>query len=231
MTSRIARPSPRRLAARWRGPVLLGLALTAVSCGDGSSTPVQTRCAKVMVPHLALSTDPDCTVASHALTAEALPDLQFLSPFCFTTGFVPAQLTSSDGRSLAIQIAAFSGIVTNTVAGVGLQSPPSPLFDAQGRSHSYTAFLAASVVEVRSASGKPLGQLVTRDAGWAELDPATTLPSYVAERLVIAGGSGDGLAGTVGDVILNGDEFTGAAADGSICGSEVFDKLSRAAGR
>jgi hypothetical protein len=184
------------------------------------------QCARVRVERIALARDPECTVASHPLSESRLPDLAFTPGLCFTTGPVGAEVIDASGRSLEVRITAFSGINSNPVAGAGLAPFPSPLLDASGMPRTLIPVTAASFIDVRDASGERIiGELVTRDAGWAELDPATALPSFVSERLVVVAGS-SALSDVVGEVLASGDEFAaGAPAAGSLCGAGFVDRL------
>jgi len=210
------------------GAALLTAAL-ASACGDAtppSAVQDEPQCARVVVERIALRADPACSAASHPLARSHLPDLTLTPGLCYTTGSVRAELVDSTGRSLAVRITAYSGINGNPVAGASLAPFPAPLLDASGATRALLSVTAASVIEVRDESGaREIGALLTRDAGWAELDPATALPSFVTERLVVTGGSG-ALAGVVGEVLASGDEFVaGAPATGSLCGAELLDRL------
>jgi hypothetical protein len=89
-------------------------------------------------------------------------------------------------------------------------------------------FSAATVAELTTRAGVPVGELVMRDTGWAEIDPTTTLPGFVSERLVITGGRGGVLEVVAGELLLTGDEFSGVPASGSLCAPGLFDRLREA---
>lgn len=209
--------------------LLLAL-LLAPACGgshDAAGVSGDVECARVDAANLALSVDGACTVASHELAHRFLPDLTFTPGLCYSTGSVPVQVVGGNGTAVDLEVTAFSGIDTNDVAGAALAPFPVPLVDAKGGSHVYIAFTAASVIEVRTPGGDQVGALVTRDAGWAEIKPPQTLPSFVSERLSIAGTSGDLFAGVVGEVLASGDEFGGLPAHGSLCGPGLVTRLTR----
>lgn len=225
-------PFPETHAA-WRLALLLGLAL-ASACGDRAVAgvdPAEVQCVRVDVANLALSPDDACTVASSPLARRFLPDLSFTPGLCYTTGAVPVRTVAADGATTDLVITAYSGINGNPVAGAALAPFPVPLIDPDGVAHTYIAFTAASVIEVASPDGSARGALVTRDAGWAEIEPPLTLPSFVSERLSITGSSGDLFAGVVGEVLASGDEFGGLPARGSLCAPELADRLARLAAR
>ena len=211
------------------GAILLAL-LGALSCGgnrDASGGAGEIECVRVDASNLVLSDDAECVVSSHELAQRFLPDLSFTPGLCYSTGSVPVQVLAGDGGTVDLEITAFSGIDTNDVAGAALAPFPVPLVDANGVSHVYIAFTAASVIEVRTPGGEQLGALVTRDAGWAEIEPPRTLPSFVSERLSVTGTSGDLFTGVVGEVLASGDEFGGIPARGSLCGPSLGAKLAR----
>jgi hypothetical protein len=218
-------------AAAGRAVALGVLALIASACGDSdrAGPPADVQCVRVDVADLALTPDDACVVASDPLAARLLPDLAFTPGLCFTTGAVPVRLVASDGTTTALRITAYSGIDGNPVAGAALAPFPVPLVDPSGVAHVYIAFTAASVIQVTSLDGTALGALVTRDAGWAELEPPRTLPSFVSERLSVTGSSGELLAGVVGEVLASGDEFGGLPARGSLCASGLEERLRRLA--
>jgi len=220
------RPTAR---AGTRCAALLLVLAGALGCGNGdpSGSAGAMQCVRVDVPNLALTTDAACVVASSALAERFLPDLSFTPGLCYTTGSVPIQIVAGDGATVDLRITAFSGIDGNAVAGAALAPFPVPLVDPDGVAHVYIAFTAASVIEVSSLDGEALGALVTRDAGWAELEPPLTLPRFVSERLSITGSSGDLLAGVVGEVIASGDEFSGLPAHGSLCAPGLEERFKR----
>jgi hypothetical protein len=215
-------PSRRLLAAS-----LLAV-LGTLSCGNRDA-PVadDVQCVRVDVANLALSTDAACVVATNELAQRLLPDLSFTPGLCYTTGPVPTQIVTAGGATVELRIDAFSGIDGNPVAGAALAPFPVPLIDANGVAHTYLAFTAASVIAVSKPDGELLGELVTRDAGWAELAPPQTVPTFVSERLSITGSSGDLLRGVVGEVIASGDEFSGLPAHGSLCAPGLERKLAQ----
>lgn len=209
--------------------VLLAL-LGALSCGgnrDASGGAGEIQCIRIDVPNLVLGADGECVVSGHELAQRFLPDLRFTPGLCYSTGSVPVQVFAGEGSAVDLEITAFSGIDSNDVAAAALAPFPAPLFDTDGVSHVYIAFTAASVIEVRTPGGDQVGMLVTRDAGWAEIKPPRTLPSFVSERLSITGTSGDLFTGVVGEVLASGDEFSGIPARGSLCAPALGVKLSR----
>lgn len=219
---------PATRAAR-RAGLMLALTLAA-ACGDRASAgvdPADVECVRVEVANLALSADDACNVASSPLTRRFLPDLSFTPGLCYTTGAVPVRTVAADGATTELMITAYSGIDGNPVAGAALAPFPVPLIDPDGVAHTYIAFTAASVIEVASPDGTVRGALVTRDAGWAEIEPPLTLPSFVSERLSITGSSGALFDGVVGEVLASGDEFGGLPARGSLCAPELADRLAR----
>lgn len=202
----------------------------ATSCGDAagaSGGTADVQCVRVEVANLALSPDAACTVASSELARRFLPDLTFTPGLCYTTGAVPVRTVAADGGTTDLVITAYSGIDGNPVAGAALAPFPVPLVGPDGVAHTYIAFTAASVIEVASPDGAPRGALVTRDAGWAEIEPPLTLPSFVSERLSITGSSGELFAGVVGEVLASGDEFAGLPARGSLCAPDLAGRLAR----
>jgi hypothetical protein len=225
--------APQRDAVRATAVAAVAAALAllagASACGDAdrAAPPADVQCVRVEVANLALTPDDACVVAHDPLAARLLPDLSFTPGLCFTTGEVPVSLVAADGATTDLRITAYSGIDGNPVAGASLAPFPVPLVDPSGVAHVYIAFTAASVIEVRQPDGAALGALVTRDAGWAELEPPRTLPSFVSERLSITGSSGDVLAGVVGEVLASGDEFSGLPARGSLCAPGFADRLRR----
>lgn len=221
-------PTPRRRRARTVLLLLLGM---LPACGDAERADPgpgsgDVQCVRIVVGNLALGADPECVVASDPVAARLLPDLRFTPGLCYTTGAVPVRLVAADGTTYALVITAHSGIDGNPVAGAALAPFPVPLVDPSGVAHTYIAFTAASVIAVRSAAGRELGALVTRDAGWAEIEPPSTLPSFVSERLSITGTSGELLAGAVGEVLASGDEFSGLPASGSLCAPGLLGRLA-----
>jgi hypothetical protein len=172
--------------------------------------------------------DPDCTIATHALTAAALPDLVFSS----ATGCFTATVTgglSLDGRPFGAEVVAYAGLSRNgPAADAELAGLPLPLFDDTGTLRFLISFTAATVYEVRSKrNGKLLGQFVTRDTGWAEVDTQTAVPSFISERQVITDGTG-ALKGARGELFLTGDQFGGeTTVKGTICGRGVQRKLQK----
>jgi hypothetical protein len=219
--------SSLRTTARWTLSLLALLGVASCGNRDGSAPDEPLQCVRVDVANLALSADAACTVASRPLSERFLPDLGFTPGLCYTTSSVPIQVVASDGATTELRITAYSGIDANTVASAALAPFPVPLTDAQGVSHAYLAFTAASVIEVTALDGASLGALVTRDAGWAELAPPSTIPAFVSERLSITGSSGDLLAGVVGEVIATGDEFKGLPAHGSLCAPGIEQRFAR----
>jgi hypothetical protein len=211
---------------------LLALLATA-ACGDSTTAggTAAVQCVRVDAADLALSPDDACVVAGHELARRFLPDLSFTPGLCFTTGQVPVRTVAPDGATADLLITAYSGIDGNAVAGAALAPFPVPLVDPDGVAHVYIAFTAASVIEVATPDGAPRGALVTRDAGWAELEPPRTLPSFVSERLTITGASGELLAGVVGEVLASGDEFGGLPAHGSLCAPGLAARLARLGAR
>jgi len=240
--------TPRRRARAARdlakssgvGAALGTIALAvAAACGDSGGAPVSraTECVRVEVADLSLSSDPACGVATDPLARRLLPDLEFTPGLCFETATVPLRVVALDGSSgagaagdsIELLMRAQSGIVSNPVAGAGLAPFPGPIVDGQGAAHAAISFTAASAIAVSTADGRPVGTLVARDTGWAEVKPPSTLPSYVSERLVIVGGEGEALRDAVGEVFATGDEFAGIPARGSLCGPGLFGRLGRAA--
>jgi len=228
-------PSDPRPPCRRRACGLLPLVamLGALSCSDtdggAAAGSGDVQCVRVEVASLALSPDDACVVAGHELAQRFLPDLSFTPGLCYTTGAVPVRTVAPDGATTDLVITAYSGIDGNPVAGAALAPFPVPLVDPDGVAHVYIAFTAASVIEVAALDGAVLGQLVTRDAGWAEIAPPSTLPSFVSERLSITGSSGDLLSGVVGEVLASGDEFGGLPASGSLCAPGLAERLGRLA--
>lgn len=228
-------PSDRPLQHHPRARRLLPLIalLAPLSCGDGDAAAGTdaVQCVRVDAANLALSPDDGCAVAGHELARRLLPDLSFTPGLCYTTGAVPVRTVAADGATTDLVITAYSGINGNPVAGAALAPFPVPLVDPDGEAHVYIAFTAASVIEVASPDGTPRGALVTRDAGWAEIEPPLTLPSFVSERLSITGSSGELLSGVVGEVLASGDEFGGLPAQGSLCAPGLAGRLGRLATR
>ncbi len=208
---------------------ILFLALYGCGSDDGARAvvaPAAVECASVELANVRLVSDSACTVATHALTATKLADLQFTPSenLCFVVGPAEIRFTSADGETVVGQATAYSGIVSNPVAAAGIQSFDQPC-DTEG---PVLAFTAATVAELsRSSGGAPVGQLVMRDTGWAELNPATAFPAFVSERLVVVAGAGGVLADAVGELYLTGDEFSGAPAFGSICAPGLLDGLKQ----
>ncbi len=203
--------------------------LIVAGCGEddggGAAPPTaEVECASVMLASVRLVGDPDCTVATHPLAASKLPDLRF-SPaqnLCFIVGPAEIQFTDSSGDTITASAVAYSGIVSNPIATAGIVPIDQPC-DAEG---PLLVFTAATVAEIsRTDGGEPIGRLVMRDTGWAEINPSTAFPGFVSERLAITAGEGGVLADAVGELYLTGDEFEGAPAFGSLCAPGLFDGL------
>jgi len=225
------RPSRARRARRLLSALVALAPLAAGSaCGDSadpSGGAGEVQCVRIDVANLALAPDDACTVASSELARRFLPDLTFTPGLCYTTGAVPVRTLAADGGTTDLVITAYSGINGNPVAGAALAPFPVPLVGPDGVAHTYIAFTAASVIDVASPDGTARGALVTRDAGWAEIEPPLTLPSFVSERLSITGSSGELFAGVVGEVLASGDEFAGIPARGSLCAPGLAGRLAR----
>ncbi len=174
----------------------------------------------------ALIPEAACTVATHPLTAALLPDLSFAPPLCYVTTFT-GKLTI-DGRSTAgYTIVAYSGVSTNTT-GAALAAIP-PLMDGTGAPRPLIAFAAATIIEIRSESrGTLVGQLVSRDTGWGELDLTTALPKFATERLVVTHATGRLFDGARGEIFFSGDQFGGGGfASGTLCGPRLKRRVEK----
>jgi hypothetical protein len=178
---------------------------------------------------LPLVVDPDCTIATHALTATVLPDLVFSSATgCFTATITEGLLL--DGRPLeAADVVAYAGISRNGVTGdAALVGLPLPLFDDTSVLRFLVPFTAATIYELRSkGGGRLVGQFVARDTGWAEIDTTTAVPSFISERQVITHGTRL-LKGARGEIFLTGDQFGGeTTVRGTICARGIQRRLRR----
>ncbi len=172
--------------------------------------------------------DAGCALAAHPLATTVLPDLTFAPPLCFVTTFTDRLLV--DGRTTAgFEIVAYSGVATSRLGGATLAAFPAPLRDADGATRPLIPFAAATVIEVRSADrGTLVGQLVSRDTGWGELDLATALPSFATERLVVTHGTGRLFDGVRGEIVFSGDQFgAGGFASGTLCGPRLRRRVEK----
>lgn len=175
-----------------------------------------------------LVAEPTCTIATHPLAATELPDLAFAPPLCFVSTFTGK--LALDGRPTdGLAIVAHSGVSTSA-SGAALAAMPSPLVDGGGTPRPLIPFTAATVIEVRNAaSGKVIGQLVTRDTGWGELDLATALPSFASERLAVTRATGPLFRGARGELVFSGDQFgAGGTARGTLCGPRMRRRVEKA---
>jgi hypothetical protein len=172
--------------------------------------------------------DAGCTIATHPLATAVLPDLGFAAPLCFVTTFTGT--LRIDGRATdGFEVVAYSGVATNRVVGAALAPLPSPLRDADGVTRPLIPFAAATIIEVRtSGKGKVVGQLVSRDTGWGELDLTTGLPSFASERLVVTQGTGRLFDRVHGEIVFSGDQFgAGGLATGSLCGPRLKRRVEK----
>jgi hypothetical protein len=175
-----------------------------------------------------LTPDAACTIATHPLATTLLPDLGFAAPLCYMTTFTDRLVI--DGRSTAgFDVVAYSGVATNRVATAALTPFPSGLRDGDGVSRPLIPFAAATIIEVRAAGKRTMvGQLVSRDTGWAELDLTTGLPGFASERLVVTHGTGRLFDGVRGEIVFSGDQFgAGGLAAGSLCGPQLERRVAK----
>lgn len=211
-----------------RCSVLVLAALLLAGSARAKSTVECVPIASLASSPAALVADPGCTIAAHQLSATVLPDLAFGAPLCFVTTFTDALVV--DGRATAgFEIVAYSGVATSRLGGAALAGFPSPLRDGDGRTRPLIPFAAATIIEVRQAGkARPVGQLVSRDTGWAELDPATALPAFATERLVVTYGAGRLFDGVRGEIVFSGDQFgAGGLASGSLCGPRMKRRVEK----
>ncbi|HEV7735387.1 MAG TPA: hypothetical protein VGR62_24655 [Candidatus Binatia bacterium] len=207
----------------------LALVLTLVALtGAALAKPPVDCVALTSVPSAPAALIPEaaCTVATHPLTATILPDLSFAPPLCYVTTFT-GKLTI-DGRSTAgFTIVAYSGVSTNTT-GAALEPIP-PLMDGTGAPRPLISFAAATIIEVRSESrGTVVGQLVSRDTGWGELDLTTAMPKFATERLVVTHATGRLFDGARGEIFFSGDQFGGGGfAKGTLCGPRLKRRVEK----
>lgn len=219
---------------RARLAIAAAMAAAALACGDaggGSAPSEEIVCRAVEVARFRLRPDPSCVIAGRDETRRHLPDLDFSPGLCFAGDTARAVVEIPGGPAIELSISVHSGIAANAVARAALAPLPAPLVDGTGARRSLISFAAASVIDVASPDdGTPLGTLVTRDTGWAELGDGP-LPAFASERLVVvAGGEAGAFSALRGEVFGSGDEFgAGASARGSLCGPpDVFARLAAA---
>lgn len=208
--------------------VCLGLSATPLR-----AAPPTPDCVRVEMPAFTLAPDLDCRFAEHPRTRDELADLapdratQAPSGPCYTIGPTPIRFTDAAGRTTDAVATALSS-ETVGAAGTRVAALPIPLFDPAGQLRILAPFSAATVMEVTSSTGRRLGQLVFRDAGWAEIDPAANLPSFISDRLMVTDAAGKALRDVVGEIVVNGDAFSASAIGvGSFCADNLSERLAK----
>jgi hypothetical protein len=211
-----------------RFPILVLTTLVLATAAAARGTIECVTVASLASAPAALVPDAGCAIASHPLATTELPDLGFAPPLCFVTTFTDTLVI--DGRPTAgFEIVAYSGVATNQVADAMLTGFPTPLRDEEGLTRPLIPFAAATIIEVRAAGKKKVvGQLVSRDTGWGELDLTTALPSFATERLVVTHGTGRLFDGVRGEIVFSGDQFgAGGLASGSLCGPQMKRRVEK----
>lgn len=222
-----------------RSPSSLIAAATAAAIALGLvpplvlAAPPAPDCVRVEIPEFRVVPDLECRFATHPAARQHLADLaaDAATPApngpCYTIGPTAVRFTDGAGRTTEA-VATTVSAETVGVAGARVAPLPIPLFDAAGSVRILTPFSAATVMDVTSSSGRQLGQLVLRDAGWAEIDPVRNFPSFLTDRLMVTHAAGKLLRDVTGEIIVNGDAFVaGAPAVGTLCGGQLSGRLQR----
>jgi hypothetical protein len=209
----------------------LGLGMAALASPAVAASSID--CVRVEIPELRIVPDRECQITEHPLAERFLADLEpdGATPApagpCHTIGPTTIRFIDGAGR---ITEAVMTAVSAETVGlGGGRVAPlPIPLFDLASNLRVLSPFTAASVIEVSTTTGKSLGQLVTRDTGWVEIDESVNAPSFISDRFVVTQGAGRLLRGVRGEIIANGDGFVaGAAGAGSLCGGSLPARLDK----
>jgi hypothetical protein len=210
-------------------PALFGLVLALATLAGTALAKPPVDCVpltSVATAPAAVTPEAACTVASHPLTEAILPDLSFAPPLCYVTTFT-GKLTIDGRNTDGFTIVAYSGLSANTT-GAALAAIP-PLVDDTGAPRPLIAFAAATIIEVRSeARGTVVGQLVSRDTGWGELDLTTATLEFATERLVVTHATGRLFDGVRGEIFFSGDQFGGGGlASGTLCGPRLKRRVEK----
>lgn len=211
------------------------LAAAAFSLGlaPAIAAPPPVDCVRVEIPEFRVVPDLECRFATHPSArqhlADLAPDRATPAPAgpCYTIGPTPIRFTDLDGRTIDA-VATTVSAETVGAAGTRVAALPIPLFDAAGSLRIFAPFAAATVMDITSPTGRRLGQLVFRDAGFAEIDPVQNVPSFFTDRLMLTHAAGKAFKNATGEIIVNGDAFgSGAPGVGTLCGGDLSGRLGK----